>query len=173
MRVVAVVLMILSISCAAPSSPGNAPAAASPAETPAGTTAQNAAPSGPRVVFPDGHVVHVEIAADDELRAQGLMYRDHLPPDRGMLFVFPEDGEYPFWMRNTMIPLDMIWIDANHRVAAVKFQVPPCKVENCPSYAPNATARYVLEVAGGVAQQHGLKPGDPLRFEQTEHVTAR
>ena len=129
--------------------------------------------SAPRVIFPDGWAVRVEIANDGELRAQGLMFRDHLAPDAGMLFFFPEEGEYGFWMKNTRIPLDMIWIDSDRRVTAVKFEVPPCKADPCPSYPPNASARYVLEVAGGVARQHGLKAGDVLRFEGTEGIEAR
>jgi len=129
--------------------------------------------TGPRVIFPDGHVVRVEIANDDQLRAQGLMFRDHLAPDAGMLFFFASEGEYPFWMKNTRIPLDMIWIDSGRRVAAVKFEVPPCGADPCPSYPPNAQARYVLEVAGGVARQHGIKAGDVLRFEETDAYEIR
>ena len=129
--------------------------------------------TGPRVTFPDGFVVHAEVVADDELRARGLMFRDHLRPGTGMLFVFPEDGDYPFWMKNTLIPLDMIWIDANRKIAAIAHEAQPCKIENCPNYAPNAIARYVLEVAGGVAKEHGLKVGDVLRFEGTENVIVR
>ncbi len=143
-----------------------------PAPPPAPTTT-TAAESGPRVIFPDGFVVRVEIAADDELRAQGLMYRDHLRPGTGMLFFFPREGEYPFWMKNTMIPLDMIWIDSNRRIAAIRHDVQPCRVENCPNYPPNAISSYVLEVAGGVARQHALKVGDILRFEGVEHVIVR
>jgi uncharacterized protein len=137
------------------------------------TAAPAPVPSGPRVVFPDGYVVGVELAIDDETRAQGLMYRDQLRPATGMLFLFKEDGHYPFWMKNTLIPLDIIWIDASHRVAHVKFDVPPCRTEECPSYAPNVNARYVLEVAGGVAKQHGLKAGDALRFEELDRYIAR
>ncbi len=132
-----------------------------------------AAPAGPRVIFPDGFVVRVEIAADDELRAQGLMYRDRLLSGTGMLFFFAQDGEYPFWMKNTRIPLDIIWIDSDRRIAHISHETPPCQVENCPNYPPNAIARYVLEVAGGVAKEHGLKKGDLLRFEATENVVAR
>jgi uncharacterized membrane protein (UPF0127 family) len=90
-----------------------------------------------------------------------------------MLFLFAEEGEYPFWMKNTRIPLDMIWIDSNRRIAAIHHDVPPCQIEDCPSYPPNAKARYVLEVAAGVAKQHGLKVGDILRFEQTEDIVVR
>lgn len=168
MRIVAMVLL-LSMTCAkAPSTP--------PAQTTQSTqtpqTAQPAA-SGPRVTFPDGFVVHVEIAADDENRAQGLMYRDQLRPGTGMLFLFAEEGEYPFWMKNTRIALDMIWIDSNKRIAHIAHDVPPCQIEDCPSYPPHAQARYVLEVAGGVAKQHGLKDGDVLKFEQTEGFVVR
>jgi uncharacterized membrane protein (UPF0127 family) len=129
--------------------------------------------SGPRVTFPDGFVVRVEIAADDETRAQGLMFRDQLRPGAGMLFLFPQDGEYPFWMKNTKIALDMIWIDSERRIAAIAHDVQPCYVDDCPSYPPNATARYVLEVAAGVAKQHRLKVGDVLTFEQTDRFVAR
>jgi uncharacterized membrane protein (UPF0127 family) len=157
-------VLLLALSC---SDPKATPSAESPATA---TTDQK---QGPRVTFPDGHLVHLEMANDNELRAQGLMYRDHLPPDRGMLFLFPEDGEYGFWMKNTRIPLDMIWLDSGHRIAHVKFNVPPCKADPCPSYPPNARARYVLEVAGGVAKQHGLKAGDVLRFEGIDGYEAR
>lgn len=129
--------------------------------------------TGPRVIFPDGFVVQVEIANDDDLRAQGLMFRDQLRPGTGMLFLFPEEGVYPFWMKNTRIPLDIIWIGADRRVADVAFDVPPCRVADCPSYPPSGKALYVLEVAAGVARAHGLKAGDLLRFEQTEGFVAR
>jgi uncharacterized protein len=129
--------------------------------------------SGPRVILPNGTVIHVEIAANDEMRAQGLMYRDRLRDGTGMLFFFPADGEYPFWMKNTRIPLDMIWIDAQRRVVHIKENVPPCQVEDCPNYAPNAVARYVLELNGGAARQYGLKVGDVLQFEGTGSVVAR
>jgi uncharacterized membrane protein (UPF0127 family) len=156
----------LMLSCTQPSTP---PASTAEPAAPAAAAAQ----AGPRIVFPDGFVVHVEVVADEESRAQGLMWRDQLRPGTGMLFIFPADGVLSFWMKNTHIPLDMIWIDAGRRVAGVKFHVPPCKVENCPSYSPGVTARYVLEVAGGVAEAHGLKAGDVLRFEDMPNIHVR
>lgn len=160
MRLVAVMLLLFACTKTGPP-----PASAAAAEAPAA--------GAPTVTFPDGHVVHVEIAADDELRAQGLMYRDQLRPGAGMLFFFPADGEYSFWMKNTRIPLDIIWIDSDQRVVHVKFEVPPCRVDDCPSYSPGVAARYVLEVAGGEAREHGLKAGDQLRFAHTDQIVAR
>jgi uncharacterized protein len=157
----AAVLMLLAAACAQqkPAEPAPAPAAQTPA--------------GPRIVLPDGFAVDVEVANNDELRAQGLMYRDRLPSGKGMIFFFDADGVYPFWMKNTLIPLDMIWIDAAKKVAHVKSNVPPCKVDPCPSYDPEVPARYVLELAGGEAAKHGLKAGDSLRFEGMDNVAVR
>lgn len=133
-------------------------------------TATRAPASGPRVVFPDGTTIHVEIAADDATREQGLMYRDQLAADRGMVFFFPQSGNYPFWMKNTLIPLDMIWIDDQKRIAHIASDVPPCKADPCPSYDPGTFSKYVLEVAAGVAKRHGLANGQPLRFEEMDNV---
>jgi uncharacterized protein len=129
--------------------------------------------NAPRVIFKDGFPVKVEVAADDENRAQGLMYRDHLAEDRGMIFVFPQKGDYAFWMKNTIIPLDMIWIDEAKKVVHVAHDVPPCQADPCPSYPPGAQAQYVLEVAAGVAAKHHVVDGDVLTFERLENVTAR
>ena len=172
-------VLLLALGCSNPPPGGAAPASGAEAAAEAGaeTVAEAAtapqARTGPRVIFPDGWTVYVEIANDDELRAQGLMYRDRLAPDAGMLFFFPREGEYGFWMKNTRIPLDIIWIGADKRVTHVKFNVPPCTADPCPSYPPNARSRYVLEVAGGVALQHGLKAGDVLRFEGTDPFEVR
>jgi uncharacterized protein len=129
--------------------------------------------SGPRLTLPDGYTVSVEIAADDETRAQGLMYRDQVREGWGMLFLFPKTGDYPFWMKNTLIPLDMIWIDEGHKVVAVARDVPPCKTDDCPSYPPNAPARYVLELAAGMAGKHRIVTGSTLRFQGTDNLIVR
>ncbi|MGC8916428.1 MAG: DUF192 domain-containing protein [Thermoanaerobaculum sp.] len=119
---------------------------------------------GPTCVLPDGSVVLLELAVTEEQKALGLMFRDVLPPDHGMLFVFERDDYLPFWMKNTLIPLDFIWLDAQGMVVDVKVSVPPCKLEPCPSYKPNRPARAVLELLGGQAEAHGVKPGARLRF---------
>ena len=138
-------------------------------QPPAATAVSN----GPRVTFPDGFVVKVEIAAEPERRAEGLMFRDHLAPGTGMLFLFPQDDYLAFWMKNTRIPLDMVFMDAQHRIVGVEENVPPCKFDPCPSYGPDGMSRYVLEVSGGVTKQHNLKAGDVLRFEGTENIAVR
>jgi len=121
--------------------------------------------AGPRVVLPDGFVVQVEIAADDDTRRQGLMYRDRLAADRGMLFLFGQSGDHPFWMKNTFIPLDIIWIDEQQRVAHVANGVQPCQADPCPSYGPGVLSKYVLELAAGTAANHRVTTGAQLRFE--------
>lgn len=128
---------------------------------------------GPRVVLPDGFVVAVEIAADPETRARGLMYRPHLPPDRGMLFLFPSTEIQSFWMKDTLIPLDLIWIDEGKRIVDIRADVPPCPADPCPSYSPEAEAKYVLEIAGGEAVRHGLARGQHLVFHAVEQYIVR
>ncbi|MGZ4777872.1 MAG: DUF192 domain-containing protein [Thermoanaerobaculia bacterium] len=129
--------------------------------------------SGPRITLPDGSLVVVELAANEETRAQGLMYRDQLREGTGMLFLFPSTGDYPFWMKNTLIPLDMVWIDENRKAVAVASNVPPCKADPCPSYPPNAPARYVLELPAGSAVRHRIVTGSTFRFEGMEKVIVR
>jgi uncharacterized membrane protein (UPF0127 family) len=169
-KVIAVTLaVVLSMSCAnQPSAPAASDSTASAAAVP-----RPVEEAGPRVTFPDGFVVHTQLATDDESRAQGLMFRDQLRPGTGMLFFFPTAGDYPFWMKNTLIPLDMIWLDGSRKIVAMHHDVPPCKTAECPSYPPHAVALYVLEVAGGVAKEHGLKVGDVLQFAEMENVTPR
>jgi len=145
-----------------------------PAPTTTTGSATPPAAAGPRIVFPDGTVIHVEVASDDPTREQGLMFRDQLPADHGMIFLFAQNGVYPFWMKNTIIPLDMIWIDDQHRVNFVASDVPPCKADPCPNYGSTTIpSRYVLETAAGVAKRHNVAAGNVLRFEGLENVIVR
>ncbi len=127
-------------------------------------SAQSRVPRG-RVVFPDGSAVSVEIADTEPVRERGLMFRTALAPNEGMIFVFPQAGYYPFWMKNTLIPLDMLWLDARGRIVSIAASVPPCKADPCPSYPPTGDASYVIEVVSGFARQHGLEPGDTVKLE--------
>lgn len=118
-----------------------------------------------RALFPDGTGVSLEIADTEPVRQRGLMFRDRLAPNDGMIFVFPESGYYPFWMKNTLIPLDMLWLDVQARIVSIARSVPPCKAEPCPSYRPDGNASYVIEVVAGFAREHGLKVGDTVKLE--------
>ena len=154
-------VLILIVACTKPQPATVSPSAAVP---PA---------NAPRIVFPDNYAVRVEIAADEETRQQGLMYRDRLPEATGMIFLFAQPSEYPFWMKNTLIPLDMVWIDATHKIVHVAHDVPPCQADPCPSYPPHAESSSVLELAAGVAARHHLADGQVLRFEGLDHVVVR
>lgn len=122
---------------------------------------QWASPRG-TVVFPDKTKVTVEIADTEEKRQRGLMFREHLAPTDGMIFLFDEPGNYPFWMKNTLIPLDMIWVDKNAQIVWIAQSVPPCKADPCPSFDHKGMASYVVEVVSGFATDHKLKVGDKL-----------
>jgi uncharacterized membrane protein (UPF0127 family) len=92
------------------------------------------------------------------------MFRASLPPRAGMLFVFDATGRYSFWMKNCLIPLDLIWLDETKRVVAILPDAPPCKADPCPIYQFDVPARYVLEIAGGAARREGLALGHVLKF---------
>jgi uncharacterized protein len=128
-----------------------------------GLRGQWAAPRG-EVVFPDKTVVAVEIADTPALRQRGLMFREHLAPTEGMVFVFEEVGFYPFWMKNTLVPLDMIWVGPDKKIVSISHSVPPCKADPCPNFSPEGDALYVVEVVGGFAKTHRLGAGDQLLF---------
>ena len=84
------------------------------------------------------------------------MFVSEMPEDEGMLFIFEESGVYSFWMKNTLIPLDIIWLDEDKNIVFVKHNALPCKTEVCPSINPNASARYVLEINAGLAEKYEL-----------------
>ena len=131
--------------------------------------AQSRLPRG-RAIFADGTSVSVEIADTDPVRERGLMLREQLAPNEGMVFVFPVAGFYPFWMKNTLIPLDMIWLDASGHVVSVAQSVPPCKADPCPTYPPAGNALYVVEVVSGFCRQHGVKAGDTVTLESVPTI---
>jgi uncharacterized membrane protein (UPF0127 family) len=113
-----------------------------------------------------GHRYTVEIAADDASRTRGLMDRTEMAPDHGMLFVFEDDAPRAFWMKNTKIPLDMLFFDADRRLVSVQHDVPPCTADPCPGYSSGAPARYVLELNAGQARTRGVAPGDALQIHR-------
>jgi uncharacterized membrane protein (UPF0127 family) len=102
----------------------------------------------------------VEIPATQSQMEYGLMNRSHLDCDKGMLFVFGKEGNYSFWMKNTLIPLDIIWINSSQNVVYIKKNAQPCTPDYCPSIVPRKNAKYVLEINGGLSDKYEIKVGD-------------
>ena len=123
-----------------------------------------------KVFFANGKSVAAELAVSEEERARGLMFREKILPDQGMLFVFEREDLHSFWMKNTLVELDMLWLDSERRVIHIEARVPPCREDPCPSYGPETPARYVLELRGGEAAANGIKAGDQLQFILPEWV---
>ena len=90
-----------------------------------------------------------------------------------MLFMFPRNDVYSFWMKNTLIPLDMIWIDEGRKIVHLKQDVQPCRADPCPSYSPEVSARYVLELPAGDAARRGITVGDEVTMTGIERYTVR
>ena len=107
----------------------------------------------------------VEIADDDAERARGLMFRDVLAEGHGMLFIHVSERPQAYWMKNTRIPLDILYFDDSRRLVAQQRDVPPCSLgDACPPYPSNAPARYVLELNAGEAARLELQDGATIEF---------
>ncbi|MGH6985751.1 MAG: DUF192 domain-containing protein [Caulobacteraceae bacterium] len=102
----------------------------------------------------------VQVAADDASRERGLMFRRHLAANRGMLFDFKTPQEVAFWMKNTFIPLDMLFVDADGRIVSIARNAQPFSETPIPSAGP---VRAVIEIAGGRAAEIGAEPGDEIK----------
>jgi uncharacterized membrane protein (UPF0127 family) len=104
----------------------------------------------------------VEVADTPAKRELGLQYRKDLPADRGMIFLFPAEAPQTFWMKNTPIALDMIFIDRSRRIVGIVEQAAPFTLEPRSVGAPS---QFVLEINGGLARRYGFAPGDTVRFD--------
>ena len=108
----------------------------------------------------------VEIADTDAERERGLMFRDTLAADRGMLFIHEREAPQAYWMKNTHIPLDILYFDNSRRLVSQQRDVPPCSLgDACPSYPSQASARYVLELNAGQAEKLRLEDGAQLTID--------
>jgi hypothetical protein len=114
--------------------------------------------------LPSGRQLSAELMLTDEERALGLMFRDRLPQDRALLFVFEEAQYHSFWMKNCRFPIDMVWLDSERRVVHVAESVPPCKRDPCPSYQPLRRALYVVEMNAGQARREHMRIGSLVEF---------
>lgn len=111
-----------------------------------------------------GHRIHAEIADTEAARERGLMFRTHLAANYGMLFIYPDARIRNFWMKNTLIPLDILFFDANERLINISADTPPCKTATCPTYPSSAPAQYVLELKAGMAADLNIRRGAVLRI---------
>ena len=122
-------------------------------------------PGGPAVVIHTAEgadrVVHVEVADDDQERIKGLMYRTDLAPDAGMLFLFGVEQPRAFWMKNTPLPLDILFIAKDGRIVSIAENTTPFSLKSIPSAAP---AERVLEVNAGYVKRNGVKTGDTVTY---------
>ncbi len=109
--------------------------------------------------------VYVEVADEQGELRKGLMYRQSLPENQGMLFVFKRTDVLRFWMKNTLIPLDMIFISPDFRIVNITRNAQPCKSDPCNIYSSGAPARYVVEVNGGFCDRNGISEGDYVFVE--------
>src|SRR5690606_31850420 len=105
----------------------------------------------------------IEIADNETETQYGMMYRKSMDPNTGMLFIMPVEQQQSFWMKNTYVSLDIIYINSNFEIVSVQKNAVPHNLTSLPSEGP---ALYVLEVVGGVADAHGLKKGDKIIFER-------
>ncbi|MDJ0579277.1 DUF192 domain-containing protein [Crocosphaera sp.] len=115
-------------------------------------------------------LIELEVAKTTEEQQIGLMYRQSLDKNKGMIFVFEELRPLRFWMKNVNISLDMIFL-IDGRVKAVLSNVPPCTVDPCPTYGPESLANQVIELRGGRAKELGIEAGDQLEIEFTEKTS--
>lgn len=163
---VAVVLIFATVACGSDSEPGNTasatPTAAVTATGAPGTAPPTPSPAGPAVTFTtqSGRTasLYVEIADTPEEHSVGLMNRERLPDDAGMLFVWPEDTGAAFWMKDTLIPLSIAFIDANGVILDIQDMQP---LDETLHQSP-APYRYAVEANQGWFVEHGIAPGDTV-----------
>lgn len=123
----------------------------------------SACATGPSYVELKGQRFTVEIADDPDEQALGLMFRRSMEPDHGMLFIFPTEAPRSFWMKNTRIPLDIIYFSKELELVSY-VTARPCRTEACPGYPSEGPAMYVLELNAGKGSELGLAPGDRLEL---------
>lgn len=123
----------------------------------------------PKMVKFGNSIVNVKVAHTSKQRAKGLMYTESMKEDDGMLFIFPYERQHTFWMANTYIPLDIIWINENMEIVHIEENVPSCtqpiKLQNlCKIYKPEAPAKYVVETNAGWTAENSITTDTPVEF---------
>jgi uncharacterized membrane protein (UPF0127 family) len=117
--------------------------------------------------MPNGKTVIAEVMINPTDITRGMMFRESLQPDHGMLFIYGSPGRYQSWTYQVKIPLDIVWMDKQRRVAEISANTPPCPSKSaraCPNYGGHEDALYVLELGGGMAAKYGVQVGSVLDF---------
>ncbi|MGA8111747.1 MAG: DUF192 domain-containing protein [Acidobacteriaceae bacterium] len=124
-------------------------------------------PANTLVMLPDGSTVHVELATTEAEQEYGLMGRTSLPEGRGMLFVHHDMAKHAYWMYHCKMALDIVWMDAAHRIVEMSPDTPPCRgaASTCPGYGGHQPSQYVLELPPGSIQKHNLAVGETIEFQ--------
>jgi hypothetical protein len=119
-----------------------------------------------QVTLPRGQVIKAETMINTQDLQRGMMFRTSLAQDHGMLFVHSTPGFYPYWTYRTVIPLDIVWMDSEHRILQMVMDAQPCKTvpRQCPQYICAKPFRYVLELNGGMAKKYGLDTGQIIQW---------
>lgn len=112
----------------------------------------------------ESNCFEVEVSDNVMERTQGLMFRNSLDENKGMLFIFPEPGIYGFWMKNTLIPLDIIWINSNLEVVYISKNTQPCQ-DTCNSIILDKESLYVLEINANLTDKYSIKVGDKVEIK--------
>lgn len=122
-----------------------------------------------KICFQDS-CIEAELAKTPEQITTGLMNRPSLAQTKGMLFIFENIGVHMFWMKNTLMPLDMIWLDQDGTIIYIEHSVEPCKTQLCPTYGPESASKYVLETNAGYVLKHSINIGDKARMNIKQSI---
>jgi uncharacterized membrane protein (UPF0127 family) len=118
------------------------------------------------ISFENGLIISVELSKTPMELQAGLMYRDNLAPNHGMLFSFNSEDKHGFWMKNMNFVIDIIWIDSNLAIVDITRGAVPCTIESCEVYKPSIPSRHVLEVPGGFAVENEVRVGQKVLLIQ-------
>lgn len=117
------------------------------------------------VSFPNGRALEAEVADTPEKLLFGLAFREMLPANSAMIYIFEATGHNHIWTKGYQFPVDMIWVDESHHIVGLKEQVPPCREDVCPQYssAPDAV-RYAIQTEAGFIKREGIEVGQELKY---------
>ena len=112
----------------------------------------------------DGKCIELEAMRTLDEKQKGLMFREFLEENKGLLFLYEEEGERDFWMKNVKLPIDIIWLDKENKIIYIEHDVPPCQEDPCPIYSLNKKAMNVIEVNSGFTSENNINVGDEVKF---------